>query len=114
SYRSVYRFIDVRWDWLRQHTGLNWRRKPCYTALYTILRGIDAAALEQALRQQAAQLTAPTQDERLCAIALDGKTLRGSLDQAALPLHRARRHALGHGSPVRLPAGHGATTLQRR
>ena len=83
SYRSVYRFIDVRWDWLRQYAGLNWRRKPCYTALYTILRGIDAAALEQALRQQAAQLTAPTKDEGLCAIALDGKTLRGSLDQAA-------------------------------
>ncbi|PRP72188.1 hypothetical protein BUE93_03400 [Chromobacterium amazonense] len=83
SYRSVYRFINVRRDWLRQHTGLNWRRKPCYTALYTILRGIDAAALEQALRQQAAQLTTPAKNEGLCAIALDGKTLRGSLDQAA-------------------------------
>lgn len=43
------------------------------SALTLILRGINAAALEQALRQQAAQLTAPTQDEGLCAIALDGK-----------------------------------------
>jgi hypothetical protein len=83
SYRSVYRFIDTRWEWLRQHTGLSWRRRPCYTGLYTILRGIDAAALEQVLRQQAAQLTEPLSDQGISAIALDGKILRASLDQAA-------------------------------
>ena len=34
SYRSVYRFIDTRWEWLRQHTGLHWRQRACYTGLY--------------------------------------------------------------------------------
>ena len=83
SYRSVYRFIDTRWEWLRQHTGLHWRRRACYTGLYTILRGIDAAALEQALREHAVQSTASSDDEAISAIALDGKTLRGSIDQAS-------------------------------
>ena len=48
-----------------------------------LARGIDAAALEQVLRQQAEQLIAPLSEQGISAIALDGKTLRGSLDQAA-------------------------------
>jgi hypothetical protein len=83
SYRSVYRFIETRWDWLRQHTGLNWRRMPCYTALYTILRGVDAATLEQALRKYTAGLAQHPDDEGSGVIALDGKTLRGSFDHAS-------------------------------
>lgn len=83
SYRAVYRFIEVRWDWLQQHTGLNWRRRPCYTALYTILRGIDAAKLEHALRQQAASAKLLPTENDIQAIAVDGKTLRGSFDKAA-------------------------------
>lgn len=83
SYASVYRFIQTRWDWLRLHTGLNWRRMPCYTALYTILRGIDANALEQALREQATLLVKPHDTSGIRAIALDGKTLRGSFNHAS-------------------------------
>jgi len=82
SYRSIYRFIDTRWEWLRQHIGLDWRRKPCYTGLYTILRGIDATVLEKALREQTRNLMSLGSDEIISAIALDGKTLRGSVDKA--------------------------------
>lgn len=53
--------------------------KTLLTGLYTILRGIDAAALEQALREQTVQSTVSANDEAISAIALDGQTLRGSI-----------------------------------
>ena len=83
SYRSVYRFIDTRWDWLRQHTNLNWRRKPCYTALYTILRGINVSDVENALRKYAANHRQEGGETSISAIALDGKPFRGSFDHAS-------------------------------
>ena len=82
SYRAIVRFIDVRLEWLQQHTALAWRRAPSHTGLRAILLGIDQPALEQALRRRAkAALAAET--EAAASIAIDGKTLRGSLDRFA-------------------------------
>lgn len=80
SYRAIVRFIDARLGWLREHTGLTWRRAPTHTGLRAILLGLDQAGVEQALRRCASQ--ALEGGERV-TVALDGKALRGSLDRFA-------------------------------
>jgi transposase len=48
--------------------------------LRLILRGIDPAALETAFRRHASTIAKPHATDGLTAIAVDGKTLRGSFD----------------------------------
>ena len=45
-----------------------------------IIQGVDPAALEAAFRQHASSISAPIPSDGLSAIAVDGKTLRGSFD----------------------------------
>jgi hypothetical protein len=78
SYRGICTFIKVHRGKLNRAFGLAWRRPPAYTAIRFILQGLDAEAIEKAFRQHAANLNG---DERgTHALALDGKTLRGSFD----------------------------------
>jgi len=83
SYRAIVRFIDTRLGWLRRHTGLAWRRAPSHTGLRGILLGLDQAAVEQALRHRASAALDEPASGRGITIAIDGKTLRGSLDRFA-------------------------------
>jgi DDE_Tnp_1-associated len=81
SYRGIARFIEARFEWLQLHTGLTWRRAPTHTGLRAILLGLDQGAVERALRRHAsAALGGATEG---ATIAIDGKTLRGSLDRFA-------------------------------
>jgi hypothetical protein len=82
SYRAIARFIKLRLEWLRMHTGLEWRRAPGHTGLRAILLGLDQSAVEQALRRQAGAALQKEQSGQT-TIAIDGKTLRGSLDRFA-------------------------------
>jgi hypothetical protein len=45
-----------------------------------ILQGVDPTALEAAFRQHASSISPPPASEGLVAVAIDGKTLRGSFD----------------------------------
>ena len=83
SYRSIVRFVDTRLEWLREHTGLAWRRAPTHTGLRAILLGLDQVAVEQALRRRSAQALAAAASGDIVTVAIDGKTLRGSLDRFA-------------------------------
>lgn len=83
SYRAMARFIELRLEWLRTHTGLGWRQAPGHTGLRAILLGLDQHAVEQALRRQARAALSAAQTEQATTIAIDGKTLRGSLDRFA-------------------------------
>jgi DDE family transposase len=84
SYRAIVRFIDARLEWLREHTGLGWRRAPSHTGLRLILLGLDQEAIEQALRRRAcAALDEDGASPQGLIVALDGKTLRGSLERFA-------------------------------
>ena len=72
---------------------------PCAAALCTVLRQVDRARLEATLRRWPEEVlaslpAAPGEDE---AVALDGKTLRGSRRQGALDVHllSALSHRLG-------------------
>ena len=79
SYRAIARFIEYHFEWLQQHTGLTWRNAPRHTSLRWILLGLDHAAVEKAMRANALRLS----KQEGATIAIDGKTLRGSLDRFA-------------------------------
>jgi hypothetical protein len=102
SYRQMHEFVRIHRQRLNEAFGLALRGAPSYTGLRDILQGVDAKALEGAFRAHASSVTAAT--EVVTAIAVDGKTLRGSFDafadKKAAHMLSALRHAdqivLGH------------------
>lgn len=78
SLRRMSKFMNKRLGTLRAVFGCQWRQAPTHTGLYTILQGVDPGALERALREHSQRLHARTAGE---FVALDGKWLRGSLEQ---------------------------------
>jgi len=97
SYRQMHEFIRAHLQHLNEAFGLDLPYSPSYTGLRLILRGVDPEALEAAFRRHAASLPAPPAVEGLTAIAVDGKTLRGSFDafndRKAAHMMSALRHA---------------------
>lgn len=81
SYRQIARFIQARLPRLNALCGLRWKRAPAHTAIRSALHGLNPADLEATFRRHAATL-AGQQPAGAC-IALDGKTLRGSVDRGA-------------------------------
>ena len=80
SYRQMHEFIRVHLQRLNGAFGLRLPYSPSYTGLRLIIQGVNPAALEAAFRQHASSISAPTPSDSLPAIAVDGKTLRGSFD----------------------------------
>ncbi len=88
SYRQVHAFIRTHLTRLNTVFGQSLRRAPAYTSVRFILRGLDAAEIERVFREHAAALVPPPADETTSpegaaappAVAIDGKTLRGSFD----------------------------------
>lgn len=80
SYRQLHEFIRAHRQRLNDAFNLSLRYSPSYTGLRLILQGIDPAALEAAFRRHAASLPTEPSPDRPTAIAIDGKTLRGSFD----------------------------------
>jgi hypothetical protein len=81
SYRKVHGFIDTHLSRLNKAFGLGWRKAPAYSSVRTILHGLDPLAVETAFRAHAAVLLPAGPDDGMpTAIAVDGKTLRGSFD----------------------------------
>lgn len=101
SYRALARFMKVKLGWFRELTGVTWPRAPGHTGVRRFVMGLSGDALEGVVRRAAAQ---PEDPQALAAIAIDGKTLRGSLDrfqdQSALQCISALTHSsrlvLGH------------------
>jgi hypothetical protein len=81
SYRKVHGFIDTHLSRLNKAFGLGWRKAPAYSSVRTILHGLDPLAVETAFRAHAAVLLPAGPDDGMpTAIAVAGKTLRGSFD----------------------------------
>jgi hypothetical protein len=97
SYRQMHEFIRIHRQSLNAAFGLELRYAPSYTGLRLILHGVDPGALESAFRRHASTLAEPPATEGLRAIAVDGKTLRGSFDafcdRKAAHMMTALRHA---------------------
>jgi hypothetical protein len=103
SYRQMHEFIRIHRQRLNEAFGLRLPYSPSYTGLRLILQGVDPTALEAAFRQHASSISPPVA-ESLVAVAIDGKTLRGSFDafsdRKAAHMMSALRHVdqivLGH------------------
>jgi hypothetical protein len=83
-------------EWGRNHgaplaraLGFTRDRTPCASALHYLFRRLDRQALERALSAWAEAVLAacPPPKGTLEALAIDGKTLRGSQKQGALDVH---------------------------
>ena len=104
SYRQMHEFIRIHRQSLNAAFGLELRYAPSYTGLRLILHGVDPDALESAFRRHASTLAELPTTAGLQAIAVDGKTLRGSFDafcdrKAAhmmTALHHADQIVLAH------------------
>src|SRR5512143_3090833 len=81
SYRKIERFIQARLPRLNALCGLRWKRAPAHTAIRYALQGLNPADVEVAFRRHAATMAG--QRPGGACIALDGKTLRGSVDRFA-------------------------------
>jgi len=82
SYRQVHSFIRTHLNRLNGGFGVSLRRAPAYSSVRFILHGLDAAEMELVFRDHAAGLAeAPVEGASIPpAVAIDGKTLRGSFD----------------------------------
>lgn len=85
SYRDIARFIHTHFDALKTDFNLNWQRPPAYTTIRNAICGVDCLELEAAFRAFTQSLlryglTEHGQSAPYIAIAIDGKTLRGSPD----------------------------------
>ena len=80
SYRQMHEFIRIHRQRLNEAFGLALPYSPSYSGLRLILQCVDPAALEAAFRQHASAIKASPATDGLTAIAVDGKTLRGSFD----------------------------------
>jgi hypothetical protein len=76
----MHEFIRVHLERLNEAFGLRLTYSPSYAGLRLILQGVDPTALEAAFRLYASSMEAPPSSGGLVAIAVDGKTLRGSFD----------------------------------
>src|SRR4051794_29714411 len=80
SYRGILVFIAVHRERLNAVFGAALRRAPAVNTLRALFLALDPAEIEAAFRRHAERLDdAPTSPGRR-AVALDGKTLRGSFD----------------------------------
>jgi hypothetical protein len=75
SYRRIHQFILAHQARLNEAFGCRWRKTPAYTSIRYALQGLDPAEIAPHFRAHAATLA-----DAATVIALDGKTLRGSLD----------------------------------
>ena len=82
SYRQVHGFIRTHLSRLNGGFGVSLRRAPAYSSVRFILHGLDADEMERVFRAHAAGLAeAPIEGAAIPpAVAIDGKTLRGSFD----------------------------------
>jgi len=80
SYRDISRFIKIRFEVLKGHFGLAWKRPPGYTTIRNIIMGVDSEELEACFRAYTQSLIDRGNVSPIATIALDGKVLRGSYD----------------------------------
>lgn len=104
SYRQMHEFIRIHLQGLNEAFGLRLPYSPSYSGLRLILQSVDPTAFEAAFRTHASSISTPSALDGLVAVAVDGKTLRGSFDafadRKAAHMMSALRHVdrivLGH------------------
>lgn len=72
---------------LAQRLGFTRPRTPCVATLHRVFRRLDVAAFERAVGEWATAVTAVVPLQQAEALAIDGKTLRGSRQPAVPAVH---------------------------
>jgi hypothetical protein len=80
SYRGIITFLEQRRTVLNHIFGVDLKRAPAVNTLRTLLQSLETDALEAVFRRHAQALLSASETGDRLAIALDGKTLRGSFD----------------------------------
>lgn len=83
SYRKVHGFMQTHRKNLNGAFGFGWKAAPAYSAIRTILHGLDGAEVERVFRAHAAGVSGakPGKEvESSPVVAIDGKALRHSFD----------------------------------
>ena len=101
-------------QWGRDHgqplvgaLGFRRARSPCVATLHYVFKGLDVAAFEAALSRWIAQAQAPPSG-RTQAVAIDGKTLRGSQGHRPPGVHLLAAFSTRLGvATAQTPAGQG-------
>ena len=94
-------------QWGRDHggalvTALGFRREqtPCVATLHNVLKAVDVAAFEAALARWLTQAQLPATRGQRQAVAMDGKTLRGSQGHQLPGVHLLAAFSAHLGLPV--------------
>lgn len=86
---------------LAKELGFTHAKTPCKSTLSVVLRAVDAARLENALRAWAAQ-----HDDGTGPVAVDGKTVRGSAEGETAAVHLLAVYAVNSGVTLaQMPVG---------
>jgi hypothetical protein len=89
SYGAIAEWGRSHGAWLARALGFTREKTPCVGTLHYLFQRLDRQALERALSAWAETVLAalPPPQGSLEALAIDGKTLRGSKQQGALDVH---------------------------
>lgn len=104
SYRGIITFLEQRRGLLNDHFDVDLKRAPAVNTLRTILQSLETDALEGVFRRHAKALLSASEVGDRLAIALDGKTLRGSFDH--LGDQRAAQTLTAFASPSAIVLAH--------
>jgi DDE_Tnp_1-associated len=80
GFSDIIIFMEQRLNVLNEVFGINLKRAPSINTVRVLLHTLGCDCLETALRTHAESLLTGEHTEMLPIIALDGKTLRGSVD----------------------------------
>jgi len=85
SYQKIVAFIALQRERLNAVFGACFRRAPAVNTLRHLFLALGRDDLEAAFRRHARDLNAHSRPEALRTVALDGKTLRGSVEPSGSP-----------------------------
>lgn len=85
SYRMIEAFIEAHLKVLKKLCKIKWKRSPSYGQIRNILLGVSTIQLERVFRQYSESIgreKMPAKSgKRRIYVAIDGKTLRGSINR---------------------------------
>ena len=85
SYQKIIAFIALQRERLNAVFGVCFRRAPAVNTLRHLFLALGRDDLEAAFRRHAGDLSAQNAPQALRTVALDGKTLRGSVEPRGSP-----------------------------
>lgn len=82
GYKDIERFAEARFEDLKKHFGIKWKRVPVYTAMLKVLVRLNPEDMEAVLRHYAKDLAEKEpSSEKVQILCFDGKSLNGSFSQ---------------------------------